>query len=152
MSRQERIVYQSHAALLPDAEVIGSAIDDIVESGRRNNARAGLTGVLLYTDGLFMQALEGPGDAIDAAMERITADRRHRDMLILRRDEADSRLFPDNPLTYVSAAMVREAVSGSNRGFSMDLSRLPSEIFAPLLRSLVVRSVEQRTAFGARHG
>ena len=138
MTRQERIVYQSHTTLLPDAEVIGSAIDDIVESARRNNERHGLTGALVFSDGMFMQVLEGPAPAVDMAMARIQEDKRHKDIRVLRRETIDSRMFPDKPLAFVSAATIREAVMGSGKGFSMDICRLPPDIFAPLLRSLVV--------------
>ncbi|MCB1477404.1 MAG: BLUF domain-containing protein [Tepidamorphaceae bacterium] len=141
MTRQERIVYQSQATLLPDAEVIGSAIDDIVETSRRNNERSDLTGALVYSDGIFMQVLEGPAAAVDAAMSRILDDRRHKNIRILRREPIDSRLFPGKPLAFVSAAAIREAVMGSGKGFSMDICRLPPDIFAPLLRSLVVPAV-----------
>ena len=106
----------------------------------RNNQRDNLTGALVFSDGIFMQVLEGPSKAIDATLARIMEDRRHRSLRILRRETSDSRLFPDKPLAFVSAATIREAVMGSGKGFSMDICRLPADVFAPLLRSLVVPS------------
>lgn len=137
MSHLERAVYRSRATLLPDAEVIGGAIDDIVEAARANNARDGVTGALVYSDGVFMQALEGSPAALDATLARIGKDRRHTDLHVLRRDTISGRMFPDSPLAFVSSAMVREATMGSGRGISMDVCRLPTEIFAPLLRTLI---------------
>jgi hypothetical protein len=42
----------------------------------RNGAR-GITGMLLYAGGNFLQALEGPAPLMTPLMERIRADRRH---------------------------------------------------------------------------
>ncbi|MCB1473395.1 MAG: BLUF domain-containing protein [Rhodobiaceae bacterium] len=137
MSNLERVIYRSRATLLPDAEVIGGAIDDIAEAARANNARDAITGVLVYSDGVFMQVLEGRPPALDATLARIGKDRRHKDLHVLRRETVSGRMFPDTPLAFVSSAMVREATMGSGRGISMDIGRLPTEIFAPLLRTLL---------------
>ena len=95
MTRQERIVYQSQAALLPDAEVIGSAIDDIVETAARNNQRDNLTGALVFSDGIFMQVLEGDEAAVRETFERISRDNRHCDVAVLFEDAARDRHYPD---------------------------------------------------------
>ena len=51
---------------------------------------------LLYADGVrFLQALEGPADAVEAAYARITADPRHKAQVVLSRREVDTREFGD---------------------------------------------------------
>jgi hypothetical protein len=67
---------------------------DLLQVSRRNNQAAGLTGMLLYADGHFIQTLEGEPDGVMAAFARIEADPRHRDVLVALRQESDQRVFP----------------------------------------------------------
>jgi hypothetical protein len=46
-------------------------IRQILETSRRNNARDGLSGLLLLGGRRFLQVLEGPKDALDQAYARI---------------------------------------------------------------------------------
>jgi len=73
---------------------IGEAdLDDILEASRRNNARAGLSGMLLHIDQGFLQILEGPDEAVASTYARIAADRRHAALRKLVDQAADERLF-----------------------------------------------------------
>lgn len=85
----EIIVYTSAALrAAPDLE-------DILEVSQRNNAENGLTGILLFAEGNFIQALEGPKEALDATYARIVADPRHRQIIDLFRAPLSARNFPD---------------------------------------------------------
>ncbi len=65
----------------------------ILATSRRNNARDGLTG-LLYADGRrFLQALEGNQLPLERTLERITADPRHRAVVILSCRDIAAREF-----------------------------------------------------------
>ncbi|MDT0631148.1 BLUF domain-containing protein [Rubrivirga sp. S365] len=68
---------------------------DILRVSRRNNAAAGVTGALLYTEGNVMQVLEGPGPAVEATYARIARDPRHHRVLPLIRGPVEARSFPD---------------------------------------------------------
>jgi hypothetical protein len=50
----------------------------ILKVSRQNNARDGITGLLIFDGKRFLQALEGPGPLVEAAFQRIKADPRHR--------------------------------------------------------------------------
>jgi len=50
----------------------------IVAQSRGFNTVSGVTGVLLYCDGLFMQYFEGPGGAVEETYARIRRSQRHR--------------------------------------------------------------------------
>ncbi len=60
---------------------------------RTNNDRAGVTGMLLYKDGNFMQVLEGEREAVLVTKARIAADPRHRGFLVLLTGESAQRQF-----------------------------------------------------------
>jgi hypothetical protein len=64
------------------------------QSSLRNHS-LGVTGLLLYSDGNFMQCLEGPKYAIDSLMKSITSDSRLLGLVVLCFDKIQIREFPD---------------------------------------------------------
>lgn len=67
---------------------------DLLAKCRENNARAGLTGMLLHKDGNFMQVLEGEEAAVQAVHARILLDPRHRGIITLLQGPQAERQFP----------------------------------------------------------
>jgi hypothetical protein len=84
-----RLIYASRAAGAVNAEVLMP----IMKASRAKNAAAGITGVLVYSDGVFLQLLEGGRNAVSALYNRIACDTRHRDVVLLAYDEVDERRF-----------------------------------------------------------
>ena len=76
----------------------------------KNNARAGVTGMLLYRDGKFLQVLEGPQDIVQDRMSAITRDTRHHSVWVLLQEPISDRHFPDWTMAYplVSATAAQE--------------------------------------------
>lgn len=68
-------------------------VEGILAAARRNNARNGVTGVLLYSGGAFLQVLEGEGDAVEATFQRISRDPRHGSVTIVGDWEIADRSF-----------------------------------------------------------
>lgn len=66
----------------------------ILLDARRCNTRDGITGLLICRADLYLQLLEGPEAAVDAAYRRIAADDRHMDLSLLTRRSVTHRLFP----------------------------------------------------------
>lgn len=66
---------------------------DIVAISQRNNARAGVTGYLIFDGDGFLQVLEGERDAIDRTFATIERDARHRETRIIGRLTAPDRAF-----------------------------------------------------------
>lgn len=54
-----------------------AAMLELLAECRRNNERDNITGMLLYHGGNFVQAIEGPADAVDNCFARVTKDQRH---------------------------------------------------------------------------
>ena len=84
------VIYISTAT----ARLPGDDLDDILARSRRNNPVADLTGMLVYADGSFIQALEGAEPDVDRVMDRIAKDPRHRDIVVLARYPVAERQFP----------------------------------------------------------
>ena len=66
---------------------------DIVESSRRHNSASEITGLLIYTDGNFMQLIEGATESIQETMVRIGKDCRHHHLRVLMDSILPERLF-----------------------------------------------------------
>ena len=67
----------------------------LLQQSRTNNARLGVTGILLYKERSFIQLLEGEQDAVKALYAKIERDPRHRNPLTIREEAIDNRVFPD---------------------------------------------------------
>jgi hypothetical protein len=87
--RLVHLVYVSSATrLMTDAELV-----ELLRQCRINNSRRDITGMLLYKDGNFIQALEGPERDVVELHTRIARDPRHRQMLTLLREPTEQRDF-----------------------------------------------------------
>jgi len=91
MAELRSIVYVS-TSVLPFTE---QQLESLLIEARGLNAISGVTGVLLYHDGNFMQCLEGPTDALQVTYDRILASRRHRNVLALLDMPTAARSFAD---------------------------------------------------------
>jgi hypothetical protein len=69
-------------------------LEDILAASRRNNPKLGVTGILMYCEGGFMQVLEGEPDALAPLYARIATDKRHWNTPILF-DRPAPRTFGD---------------------------------------------------------
>ncbi len=75
-------------------------MEDILSTARTNNPEHGITGMLLFGDGTFIQVLEGPLSAIDQLVENIKQDARHDRFDVLYEDMVDDRAFGDWSMAY----------------------------------------------------
>jgi len=73
----------------------GSDLGDILRQSCKNNARNGVTGLLLHAGGNFLQVLEGEAEAVDHTFNKILQDSRHTGVLKLLRFDIAERQFPD---------------------------------------------------------
>lgn len=62
---------------------------------RENNQASGITGMLLYGNGTFLQVVEGEESVIDGLVERLGRDPRHADVRILSRRSVPARQYSD---------------------------------------------------------
>lgn len=93
---------------------------DILTISRRNNARDRITGLLYADAGRFLQALEGPEEAVEAAFARIRQDARHRAIVMLSRRVVDRRAFGH-------WEMAHRAPGADAAGFLSDVQRLTAD-------------------------
>lgn len=73
----------------------------LLEKARRNNASSNVTGMLLYKNGNFMQAIEGDDAVVAELHARIQHDPRHRGMITLLKRPIEERQFADWSMGFV---------------------------------------------------
>lgn len=86
-----RIVYVSAAA----ESFSKSALLELLTQARDKNQRLGVTGMLLYKDGDFIQLLEGEEPVVKDLYGTIRTDFRHSGTIVLDEGKIDARLFSD---------------------------------------------------------
>jgi hypothetical protein len=65
----------------------------ILKKSKVNNPRSGITGALCFSEGVFIQVLEGGRAAVNKLYNRIANDERHADVVLLNYEEIDERCF-----------------------------------------------------------
>ena len=97
-----RLLYASRAA----APLTPAVLDSILEQSRANNPDAGITGVLCFSDDLFIQVLEGGRDEVCGLYNTIVRDNRHAHVCILSYEEIRERRFGGWTMGQVNIAKV----------------------------------------------
>lgn len=85
----DSLVYVSSAVRLLSPE----EIEYLLRRARERNLEYGITGVLLYIGGNFMQYIEGPRDNLDIIYKIIREDEQHSGIILVSREAVDSRHF-----------------------------------------------------------
>jgi hypothetical protein len=105
-----QVIYSS-AAVEPFSD---SALTELLALARVNNARLGVTGMLLYHDGSFLQILEGNEHVLEHLYAKIGKDKRHHRLVALLRRSVDARHFDQWQMGFVS----RKTLPNNMPGFS----------------------------------
>ncbi len=84
-----RLLYASQSALTVNED----SVRNILQTSRQNNALHGITGVLVFGGGVFMQVLEGPERNVLRTYLKITEDARHSDCRLIHITPTEERLF-----------------------------------------------------------
>ncbi|MDF1484245.1 BLUF domain-containing protein [Ramlibacter sp. H39-3-26] len=83
-----RLLYASRAV-----DTSPAAIDAILAESRQHNPGCGITGILCYGAGIFLQAIEGGRSAVNDLYGQILRDARHQDAELLHYEEISERRF-----------------------------------------------------------
>ena len=100
-----RLLYASRA-VDPSPAVVNS----ILQSARAHNQASGITGILAYGGGIFMQAIEGGRQPISDLYGTIQRDARHKDVVLLHYEEVLERRFGGWTMGLVDASRVNASV------------------------------------------
>ena len=85
------LTYKSLATASPST----ADLQLLVQKARARNRQLGVTGMLIYEGGSFLQTLEGPSDKLNGLWSSIKKDTRHDHIEVLSEHIVPSRLFSD---------------------------------------------------------
>lgn len=100
-----RLLYASRAV-----DTRPEAIESILHQSRDHNPSTGVTGVLCYGGGIFLQAIEGGRMAINALYGHIQRDERHKDVVLLQYEEISERRFAGWTMGEVNMTRVNASI------------------------------------------
>ncbi|MBC7681461.1 MAG: BLUF domain-containing protein [Ferruginibacter sp.] len=83
-----RLLYASRAL-----DTSPGAIEAILAQSRQYNPACGITGILCYGGGIFLQAIEGGRMPVNELYGHIQRDSRHKDVALLHFEEISERRF-----------------------------------------------------------
>ena len=83
-----RLLYASRAV-----DTSPGAIESILSQSREHNPASGITGILCYGGGIFLQAIEGGRMQVSDLFGHIQCDARHKDVVLLQFEEILERRF-----------------------------------------------------------
>ena len=101
-----RLLYVSRLADPSKPEVI----DSILSESRAHNPALGITGILCYGAGIFLQAIEGGRSQVSDLYNHICKDKRHTDVVMLDFEEIAERRFGGWTMGQVNLAKLNTSI------------------------------------------
>ncbi len=100
-----RLLYASRAV-----DTRPEAIESILQQSRHHNPCIGITGVLCYGGGIFLQAIEGGRMAVSDLYGHIQRDVRHKDVVLLKYEEISERRFAGWTMGEVNMSRINASI------------------------------------------
>ena len=119
----DSLVYVSSAVRLLNFEEIAY----LLKRARERNKEHGITGVLLYIGGNFMQYIEGPKDNLDTIYKIIQKDDKHTGLILVSRETIESRQFGDWSMAFQTKDVEGYVGSSSDRKLIEMILELPND-------------------------
>lgn len=143
-----RLIYASRQAFAPEQDA-EHEIDALIRVSIRNNRAASITGLLLVHAGRFVQALEGPAEAVMTTYRRIVDDPRHAETKLIHAGPApDGRAFGDWNMCARRVSAADDAILDTlGQRITFDPAGLSERSALRLLKA--VRGIQERTQLSA---
>ena len=101
-----RLLYVSRAVDPEDTK----ATQSILDSAREHNLSNGITGILCYGGGIYLQAIEGGREAVSDLYGHIQKDPRHKQVVLLHYEEITERRFGGWTMGQVDVSRVNTSI------------------------------------------
>lgn len=100
-----RLLYVSRVA-----DTSPEAIEAILVQSRQHNPGCGITGVLCYGGGIFLQAIEGGRSAVNTLYGQLLRDPRHQQVELLHYEEITERRFGGWTMGQVNLSKINHSI------------------------------------------
>ena len=142
MAQLHRVLYCSRNIIPGAIEAVAADVRGILAVSRVNNARDGVTGGLLFSEGCFAQVLEGPLDAVESTFERIQCDARHCEVVVLQSGPITKRDFPDWSMAFVGTDAASSPLAKATLASAFSGQSSVGDDVLDMLKGLVVREAD----------
>jgi len=95
-------------------------LTELLTKARQNNQGLGVSGLLLYHRGSFLQVLEGDEAIVTRLYDKIAMDPRHKRCIVIKRGSIVERTFADWSMGFVE---VSQGVASKLDGFNSFLQQ-----------------------------
>ncbi len=114
------LIYSSFAT----ANFSNEELLDLLEVSQNHNKNDGITGMLYYYDGSFIQLLEGEETKVLLTYERICSDKRHRSVVMLKNGFVNNRFFFDWAMSFkrLSSTDYQIKTGSNSQGGDIDIN------------------------------
>lgn len=127
-----RLLYASRAV-----DASPEAIESILAQSREYNPANGITGVLCYGSGIFLQCIEGGRTPVNDLYGHIIRDARHRDVTLLHYEEILERRFGGWSMGQVNISKSNHTqLLKYSEGLELDPYALSGQVSLALLEDL----------------
>jgi hypothetical protein len=110
------------------------SLQELLQKARRHNSSVQVTGMLMYEKGVFLQALEGPREKVEALYQKISKDERHNNVMTIVDDDIKERHFGEWSMAYLRS---EELKTDSFDGFSQLLEKYQEDTLTEVDTKLV---------------
>jgi hypothetical protein len=100
-----RLLYASRAV-----DTSNDAIEAILMQSRNANPLCGITGILCYGGGIFLQAIEGGRMPVSELYGHIQKDPRHKEVVLLHYEEINERRFGGWTMGQVNVSRINASI------------------------------------------
>jgi hypothetical protein len=102
------LIYTSYALSSGERE-----LKTLLQQARERNKNCAITGMLIYSSGIYIQLLEGAQEGVEQLYQAIKRDTRHKSVALLKQGTIESRYFNDWSMSFkaISAEELAEEES-----------------------------------------
>jgi hypothetical protein len=145
MSLVQLIYVSSATHPLSDGE-----LEKILESSVRHNTTSNITGMMLYSEGNFLQVLEGSEATVEETYRRICQDPRHTNFFLISKEEIPQREFSAwqmgfRRLSKLDAENTPSYAPLFEKGFDSQQLSAQSGLAAEMMRQLCYLNADQKS-------
>ena len=128
------IIYVSYA-VTPFSQ---PELEDLLAKARKHNLEVGITGILFYRNGNFLQVMEGEEAAVKALYASIRRDTRHRAVTTLFEEPIAAREFADWSMAFRDLDRNPEQIpEGFNDLFNQNVADMDLKAFSSKVRVFI---------------
>ncbi len=87
-------------------DISSSEIVEILQQTESRNNQHGINGMLVYSEGTFLEVIEGEKKMIKELFESISVDKRHKNLIVIFEKDINKKLFLDEESAFICENML----------------------------------------------